>query len=56
MTSIKIPIDLILMKQARKYVSCTDELYIQLLNDHCDKYYQSLDELKSNVFHRLIGK
>jgi hypothetical protein len=56
MTSIKVSIDLILMKQARKYVSCTDELYINLLNDHFDKNYGSLDELKSIVFQELIGK
>ncbi len=56
MTSIKVAIDLILMKQARKYVSCTDELYIESLNNLYDKHYKSVDELKSRVFQDLIGK
>ena len=56
MTSNKISIDLILLKQAKKYVSCTDELYIQLLNDHYNKHYKSIDELKSSVFTTLIAK
>lgn len=55
LTTIKIDIDLILLKQAKKYVSCTDQKYIMMLNKYYDDNYNSLDELKASVFKKLIG-
>jgi hypothetical protein len=55
MNTIKIDIDLITLKQAKKYVSCTDQKYIEMLNNYYDNNYTSLKELKTSVFHRLIG-
>jgi hypothetical protein len=54
--TIKIKIDLILLKQAKKYVSCTDQLYIEMLNKLFDDNYNSIDELKKEVFNELIEK
>lgn len=51
---IKIDIDLILLKQAKKYVSCTDEHYIELLNKYYDENYSSVSELKTSVFNQLL--
>lgn len=55
-TTIKVKIDLILLKQAKKYVSCTDQLYVELLNKLFNENYKSIDELKSEVFKELIEK
>jgi len=56
LVSIKIAIDLILLKQAKKYVSCTDLKYIEMLEALYRKNYSSLDELKAYVFRTLIEK
>jgi len=56
MNTIKIDIDLILLKQAKKYVSCTDQRYIKSLIKYYDDNYKSVQELKTSVFNRLIGK
>jgi len=50
MNTIKIDIDLITLKQAKKYVSCTDERYIGMLNKYFENNYSSLKELKTSVF------
>src|SRR5665647_2470682 len=44
-TDIKVEIDLIILKQALKYVSCTDQNYIYLLNEHLGKYYTGKEDL-----------
>jgi hypothetical protein len=56
LTTIKIDIDLIVLKQAKKYVSCTDTKYIELLNKYYSSNFDSLTELKRKVFDTLIEK
>jgi hypothetical protein len=53
-TTLKFQIDLILLKQANKYVSCTEPKYIELLNRYYMDNFTSIDELKEFVFHKLI--
>ena len=53
---IKIAIDLIVLKQARKYVCCTDIKYVEMLNELYEKKYASIDQLKNEVFDSLIEK
>ena len=53
-STIKIEIDLLLLKQAVKYVSCTDERYIHLLNNLFEKNYRNIDDLRESVFHQLF--
>lgn len=54
MTTIKIDIDLLVLKQARRYVSCTDMKYIEMLNRYYDSNYSSVAELKTKLFQTLI--
>ncbi|MFD2034434.1 DUF4238 domain-containing protein [Belliella marina] len=51
---IKITIDLIVLKQANKYVSCTDSKYIGMLENLFAKQNMTLDKLKEMVFRTLI--
>lgn len=53
--NIKIVIDQILLMQARKYVSCTDMVYIEMLNNLNKKQGKSLKELKEYVFRTIMG-
>ena len=55
LTDIKIDIDVIVLKQAKKYVSCTDPKYIPILNQYYEEHYHSLDDLKKKVFKKLVG-
>jgi hypothetical protein len=52
--TIKIEIDLIVYKQANKYVSCTDIKYIERLDQYYQSDYSSLEQLKDKVFSQLI--
>lgn len=52
-SDIKIEIDLIILKQAIKYVSCTNPTYILMLNK-LFKNYESINDLIEQVFRRLI--
>lgn len=56
LTSIKIVIDQILLKQAKKYVSCTDMVYLEKLNELNQKPGRSIEELKKYLFYTLISK
>ena len=53
---VKMMIDLISLKQAKKYVSCTDTRYIDALNILYAKNGASLETIKRYVFHTLIQK
>ncbi|MGV3597718.1 MAG: DUF4238 domain-containing protein [Bacteroidota bacterium] len=52
---VKFEIDLILLKQAIKYVSCTDTNYIHILNQYSEDNNIVLDELKMTVFKKLFN-
>jgi hypothetical protein len=54
LTSVRVDIDLILLKQAKKYVSCTDELYIRMLNIYYERNYSSIEEVKTKVFREVL--
>lgn len=55
MTSVKIEIDLLTYKQAKRYVSCTDEKYLKEL----DRMFQSckggLEGLRFSIFKQIFG-
>lgn len=54
-TSVKVSIDLITFKQAKHYVSCTNERYFDELNNLFDKHNNNLDDVRSYVFDTMLG-
>ena len=52
--TIKFDIDLIVYKQAKKYVSCTDMKYIELLDKYFMSNFSDIQEVKEKVFYELI--
>ncbi len=46
-------IDTVIYKQAIKYVSCTHEKYVEILEENFIKYKMSVDELKTEIFKRI---
>ena len=54
MSDIKIEIDLIILKQAMKYVSCTNPIYIFMLDKIFKENYNNINDLIEQVFRRLI--
>jgi hypothetical protein len=45
--------DILVFKQAVKYVSCTDSKYIQVLEDYYCKHFKSEEELREQLFDRI---
>lgn len=54
-SSIKVAIDLLIFKQAKQYVSCTDERYIDQLHNMFEQKYKSLDSVRAHIFHAIVG-
>ncbi len=54
LVQVKVAIDQILLKQANKYVSCTDMKYVEMLNELNKKPDRSLENLKDYLFRTLI--
>lgn len=54
LVQVKVIIDLISLKQAKKYVSCTDERYVEHLNNIYHKHGSSLELMKNMVFGSLL--
>lgn len=50
---LRLMVDTLVYKQAVKYVSCTDERYIDILENNFEKYNISVEELKINIFNQL---
>lgn len=50
---LRLMVDVLVYKQAIKYVSCTDERYIDILENNFEKYNISVEELKMDIFNRL---
>ena len=50
---IKLLIDLLIYKQAVKYVSCTDEKYIQILDDFYKANFSSTLEIREMLFNKI---
>lgn len=56
MVDIKVLIDLVVLKQAKRYVCCTDTKYVEMLNKLFETKYESIDTLKAELFETLIKK
>lgn len=48
-----VMVDILLYKQAKKYVTCTDEKYIEILDTCFNKYNMTVEEYKTECFKRL---
>jgi len=55
MSSVKVEIDLLIFKQAKKYVSCTDEKYLEMLDNMYERSYRNMDDLRHSIFSQIIG-
>lgn len=53
--TIKLEIDLILLKQATKYVSCTDMNYIHVLNKYFESNCFILNDLRAKIFEEVFN-
>ena len=53
MTTVKVEIDLLIYKQAKKYVSCTDIRYLEMLDGLYEKY-NDLDYIRASIFNQLL--
>lgn len=53
-TSVKIYVDMIIFKQAKMYVSCTDEKYIDELNNLYDKHFTDLNQVRNRLFDSMF--
>lgn len=54
MTSVKVEIDLLIYKQAKKYVCCTDIRYLEMLDGLYEKYNNNLDYIRTSIFNQLL--
>lgn len=52
---IKIQIDMLIFKQAIKYVSCTDDRYLTDLDRHFNKYYKNVGQLREKIMKQIIN-
>lgn len=55
MSSVKIKIDLLVYKQSRKYVCCTDKSYLEKLDWLYDRNYNDLDQLRLSIFKQILN-
>ena len=53
--TIKVEIDLLIYKQAEKYVCCTDERYIRELEKIFQTNYRNLDDLRFSIFKQILN-
>ena len=54
-TSAKIYVDMIIFKQAKMYVSCTDEKYIDGLDKLYNKHFNNLSQVRNYLFDLMFG-
>jgi hypothetical protein len=55
MSTVKIEIDLLTYKQAKKYVSCTDERYLTELDKMFLKSNKNLNDLRFSIFKQILN-
>ena len=55
LSTIKIEIDMLIFKQAKYYVSCTDEKYIEELDKLYFDYYKSTNKLRELIFEKILN-
>lgn len=53
MFQLKLMVDALILKQAIKYVSCTDEKYIGMLKNYFDSNYSTTQDLREKIFQKL---
>lgn len=51
---VKMMIDLLIYKQAKKYVCCTDESYINHLDNLYEKHFKNINELRNLIFEQTF--
>ena len=51
---VKILIDTLIYKQAKKYVCCTNESYITHLDNSYEKHFKNLNELRNLIFEQIF--
>ena len=51
--TIKFEIDMLVLMQAKEYVCCVDQAYVQALRSEFDKYYGTVDVLRKMIFESL---
>ena len=51
---IKFEIDILLLKQSINYVSCTNERYINDLENLYAKHFNNLQELRDSIFNKFF--
>ncbi len=47
---LKLWVDILIYKQAVKYVCCSDERYISMLEDYYNKHFSSVEHLRQELF------
>ncbi|WP_321515916.1 DUF4238 domain-containing protein [Marinifilum fragile] len=52
--TVKIEIDMLMYKQAVKYVSCTDEKYLEHLDSLYENHYKSITVLRNRIFNQIL--
>jgi len=52
--TIKIEIDILTMKQATKYVSCTDMSYLEMLENVFQQRYRTVERLRDYLFNEVF--
>lgn len=55
MSTVKVEIDLLIFKQAKKYVCCTDSKYLEELNKMYNKNNLNLDFLRKSIFKKILN-
>ena len=51
--TIKFEIDMLVLMQAKEYVCCVDQAYVQALRSEFHKYYSTVDVLRKMIFKSL---
>ncbi|NQU52376.1 MAG: DUF4238 domain-containing protein [Bacteroidetes bacterium] len=54
LSTVKIELDTLIYKQSFKYVSCTDERYIEELENFYSKHFDNLNQLRDLIFYRFF--
>lgn len=55
LSSVRVEVDTLIYKQSLKYVGCTDERYIELLENFYLKHYSNLNQLRDSIFFRFFN-
>ena len=53
-SEVRILVDMLLLKQANEYVSCTDLTYPIMLNKTFDKTFNSIEHLRQTIFDKIL--